>query len=866
MKRKLSKILGISLSIALITSLLVAAVPAYAISDAEVTLGLYQDVISKDDATYKITLELGKQLSTNATPVNQGIRIMFPDEYTITDGTLSGATIVAGPGWIDDDGTGANYTNATINSPVFSGNNSEKMIVITFGNGSYIGEQAEVRIEIPEGIKNPDSPDDYQLTIDTWNFTTDKKVESPVDTTVFSIVEPYIAPLPGIAMGYNKEGILMAQDHSIQTCIIAAGVGGKVEVGPGSYDEDVLANVAGQTIVATGAAGTVIITDVNNSGTGGTLTITAGEYIPDSKKGVTVDGITFTPNFIFPADELITVAASAEYTTITNCDITSGASAGIVYEASGNTHKISNSTITATGDDPQTAIVADAVVAVSDSTITVGAKGTAISSSAGGGPNTTTVKGTTITGSSGKGIEVTGGQVSIDKSTLQSLDTAICVDNAKLTLKNSVVDTCGAAKAGKGNAIDIDAGATVRMYNNTIQNTAELNWAINLAAGAEANIHFNNIINNAQALNGATGNCSHNWWGSAGGPAFGSVESPFTDIKPYLGSSVTEATVAVGNDYVVFGGLSSVSAETTVGVDAEIIDDSGNAKTADIIGVAKYSENPETAVPMIMGTGSILGYYDVYVDGVGNDNVRIKFYGAPSKYTKLYYSGGISGIWEMVPGTKVNTSAGFLYVTIGDEISGLIPGDLGGTAFALVEDKTAMYGPSIDPGHGSPTIGSYDVPIEPMFTWGKIDEDGIRAIRYEIALSEDPTFTIIEWSYNVDETFYKVDEPLRYSTTYYWRVRGVLGEPYQEARQWKTPSTPWTVGIFTTEDEPAPPPDPIVVQPTKPEVNVEIPPTKITIEPAEQAIPNYMLWIIVAVGAILVIALIVLIVRTRRVV
>ena len=149
-----------------------------------------------------------------------------------------------------------------------------------------------------------------------------------------------------------------------------------------------------------------------------------------------------------------------------------------------------------------------------------------------------------------------------------------------------------------------------------------------------------------------------------------------------------------------------------------------------------------------------------------------------------------------------------------------------------------------------------------MFTWGAVPG----SIRYEIALSEDPTFTIIEWSYNVDQTFYKVDEPLRFDTTYYWRVRGVLGEPYQEFGQWKTPSTPWTVGIFTTASEPAPPPDPIIVQPTKPEVNVEIPPTKITIEPAEQAIPNYMLWIIVAVGAILVIALIVLIVRTRRVV
>jgi uncharacterized integral membrane protein len=165
-----------------------------------------------------------------------------------------------------------------------------------------------------------------------------------------------------------------------------------------------------------------------------------------------------------------------------------------------------------------------------------------------------------------------------------------------------------------------------------------------------------------------------------------------------------------------------------------------------------------------------------------------------------------------------------------------------------------------------PMIGAYDVSIEPMFTWDPID--GV--IRYEIALSEDPTFTIIEWSYNVDDAFYKVDEELRYDSTYYWRVRGVIAEPYQAGRAWVTPATPWATGIFTTEMEPVvevTEPETIIVEPPKPEISVEIPPTKITVEPStSQAIPNYMLWIIIIVGAVLVISLIVLIVRTRRVV
>ncbi len=72
------------------------------------------------------------------------------------------------------------------------------------------------------------------------------------------------------------------------------------------------------------------------------------------------------------------------------------------------------------------------------------------------------------------------------------------------------------------------------------------------------------------------------------------------------------------------------------------------------------------------------------------------------------------------------------------------------------------------------------------------------AIRYEITLSEDPTFTIIEWSYNVDQPFYKPDEPLTYSTKYYWRVRAITGEPYYEKGQWVTPSVEWIRGQFTT--------------------------------------------------------------------
>ena len=91
-----------------------------------------------------------------------GSIITFPDEYTLdeTPATYSTATINAGPGWVDYDGTGGNpasYETADVASPTFAGNNSDKTIIITFGDYTYIGESAEIRIEIPDTDTTPNA-------------------------------------------------------------------------------------------------------------------------------------------------------------------------------------------------------------------------------------------------------------------------------------------------------------------------------------------------------------------------------------------------------------------------------------------------------------------------------------------------------------------------------------------------------------------------------------------------------------------------------------------------------------------------------------------------------------------------------------
>jgi hypothetical protein len=155
----------------------------------------------------------------------------------------------------------------------------------------------------------------------------------------------------------------------------------------------------------------------------------------------------------------------------------------------------------------------------------------------------------------------------------------------------------------------------------------------------------------------------------------------------------------------------------------------------------------------------------------------------------------------------------------------------------------------------SPADGEANVPVQPVFVWSEYTG----AIGYEIALCEDPSFEIIEWSRGVDDTFYKPEEALAYSTTYYWRVRGVTGEaPPKKA----APGGPWVKGVFTTEAKAAPPAEPIVIEPTETITKIE----KVEVPvPQPAPIPDYLLWTIIGIGAVLVIALIVLIVRTRRV-
>ena len=163
----------------------------------------------------------------------------------------------------------------------------------------------------------------------------------------------------------------------------------------------------------------------------------------------------------------------------------------------------------------------------------------------------------------------------------------------------------------------------------------------------------------------------------------------------------------------------------------------------------------------------------------------------------------------------------------------------------------------------NPTNGATDVAVDTTFTWPTV-----AGATYEFVIAEElgnvDKFAIIDYSATCPTNATVLRETLKYNTTYWWRVRAVTAISKSD----------WSVEFFTTEKAPvvtsstAPVP-PVTITTTN--FTVTNPPqttftiTQPTATPPASPIPPYLLWAVIAVGAILVIAVIVLIVRTRKI-
>jgi len=190
-----------------------------------------------------------------------------------------------------------------------------------------------------------------------------------------------------------------------------------------------------------------------------------------------------------------------------------------------------------------------------------------------------------------------------------------------------------------------------------------------------------------------------------------------------------------------------------------------------------------------------------------------------------------------------------------------------------------------------PYNGLQGAPINPSFVWGAVDN----AVEYEFVLSanSDLSNPIVDTTIDAPTTAYTCTVDLAYDTNHYWKVRAVSDTGTKSA--WCGPYNfhTRTEAIPPVTVEPAPTPTIVLPQPTVtvnvpditlPQPTVTVIPPPITIDvPAvvtvtQQPAPTIVLpveeptgtpvyiWIIVGIGAILTIAVIVLIIRTRRVV
>lgn len=170
----------------------------------------------------------------------------------------------------------------------------------------------------------------------------------------------------------------------------------------------------------------------------------------------------------------------------------------------------------------------------------------------------------------------------------------------------------------------------------------------------------------------------------------------------------------------------------------------------------------------------------------------------------------------------------------------------------------------------SPKAGANGVPLKPVFQWSAI----VGADSYELLVSTDASFAnaiIIKiGDYALPTTAWQSDISLDYATTYYWKVRASGSNSYSA---WSA------VGAFTTESPPPQPPpaSELSSSSSAPELSSSSPspapelssstPLTSSSPPAQPSLPDWVMYLAVALlltTVLLLITLLVLVVGIRR--
>ena len=167
---------------------------------------------------------------------------------------------------------------------------------------------------------------------------------------------------------------------------------------------------------------------------------------------------------------------------------------------------------------------------------------------------------------------------------------------------------------------------------------------------------------------------------------------------------------------------------------------------------------------------------------------------------------------------------------------------------------TAQWSPLAAIATVAPSPGATNVPIRPVFAWSS----AAGANGYEFVLARNSEFTNLVVARTgadaLPTAVWGCDRDLDYSATYFWRVRAITSTSYSK----------WGASAFTTKVAPT-------TAPTTPPLPQSPPPQTSSPQPSSPSpplpesmplIPSYLLWVVIGIGVALVIALLVLVVRT----
>jgi hypothetical protein len=721
------------------------------------------------------------------------------------------------------------------------------------GNIGNIGAGAIVQVEFTAGITNPGTVGNFGCTVKTAAETT-AVASSQILTKV-----PTIPTVPGVASVFNSAGIQLTQTNDLITAMNTVTSGGTIKLTAGTY------NTNFSTSTGLGTSFTIQGTDASAANV--ILKSTAAWAL--TGKTVVIDSVTIDNTNALTIND--TTAGGA--VTVSNSNLKNGAL--VMTNASTATGTLLKDTFTVKSAGLGLTVSAGNANAVAVTTCVFNVTGTGLGIS---GLSAVTVSGSTFTGaavtdsstpSTGFGIVANAGTSTIGTSTFTGLTNALTVNAGTVSFNGNTVTTCGLASPAT--AAIVVAGATaVTIYNNTITNGTS--WIISVAAGQApaVNVSQNTFTGNAKAATSAdttavTGivNMARNWWGAAANvPANVALSAGVTagiQYTPALGAATSAGT---------FTTAATLTASATIGVNV-------TASTgATMLGATALSANPvAVAIP---SADTAVKYWDVFGTVT---SATVDFYGTTASpvtaaNSALLWYNSVNGTWTNTNGT-VNAFANYIEITVGAG-GNITAAQFTGTPFVLVTVPTVLAAPGTTT---YPTNGATNVPVNSSnmtFTWPAVAGAGIS---YQFALAQASAnttaneFAILDYSDNTITNAEPLQETLQYNTVYWWEVRAVT----TNSSGGIAATGPWTVSMFTTAPAPVTTTGTaatnttvvtsvVITQPVTTVVSTQ---TSVVITQttgnSTPAIPSYLLWAVIAVGAVLIIAVIVLIVRTRRI-